>query len=40
MSSPLARLQGVEKFYTKGNQKVHVLSGLDMEIPASDSTRK
>lgn len=34
--SALASLKGVEKFYTKGNQKVHVLSDLDLEIPGSD----
>jgi putative ABC transport system ATP-binding protein len=36
MSAALARLQGVEKFYSKGSQKVHVLSELDLEIPAGD----
>jgi putative ABC transport system ATP-binding protein len=35
-TSVLARLQGVEKFYTKGSQKVHVLADLDLEIPAGD----
>src|SRR5687767_15677596 len=34
--SAMARLTGVEKFYTKGNQKVHVLSELDLEIPSGD----
>ncbi|HEX5055235.1 MAG TPA: ABC transporter ATP-binding protein [Gammaproteobacteria bacterium] len=32
----LARLHGVEKFYAKGSQKVHVLSELDLEIPSGD----
>jgi putative ABC transport system ATP-binding protein len=36
MSASLAHLHGVEKFYAKGNQKVHVLSELDLEIPAGD----
>lgn len=27
-----ARLQGVEKYYTKGSQRVHVLNELDLEI--------
>jgi putative ABC transport system ATP-binding protein len=36
MSAALAHLQGVEKFYSKGSQKVHVLSELDLEIPAGD----
>jgi putative ABC transport system ATP-binding protein len=34
--SAMASLKGVEKFYTKGNQKVHVLAELDLEIPAGD----
>jgi putative ABC transport system ATP-binding protein len=28
----LAQLSGVEKYFVKGNQKVHVLSDLDLEI--------
>lgn len=32
----LARLQGVDKFYIKGNQKVRVLSKLDLEIAKGD----
>ena len=32
----LARLQGVEKYYTKGKQKVHVLVDLDLEIKQGD----
>jgi putative ABC transport system ATP-binding protein len=32
----MAHLKGVEKFYTKGSQKVHVLSELDLEIPGGD----
>ena len=34
--SALARLHGVEKFYTKGSEKVHVLSELELEIPSGD----
>jgi putative ABC transport system ATP-binding protein len=36
MPASLAHLQHVEKFYAKGNQKVHVLSELDLEIPSGD----
>jgi putative ABC transport system ATP-binding protein len=36
MSASLARLHEVEKFYTKGSEKVHVLSELDLEIPTGD----
>src|SRR5262245_14282247 len=34
--SAMPQLKGVERFYTKGNQKVHVLSELDLEIPSGD----
>lgn len=32
----LARLQGVEKYFTKGSQKVHVLEDLELEIRKGD----
>lgn len=34
--SLIARLQGVEKYFVKGNQKVQVLADLDLEITQGD----
>lgn len=34
--SLIARLQGVEKYFVKGNQKVQVLADLDLEIKQGD----
>ncbi len=34
--TPLVRVNGVDKVFTRGSEKIHVLGGLDLEIPRGE----
>ena len=34
--TPLVQLQGIRKDYRRGNETVHVLQALDLDIPRGD----
>ncbi|MEJ8566337.1 ABC transporter ATP-binding protein [Elongatibacter sediminis] len=35
-ADPLVRLRGVDKVFTRGSERIHVLGGLDLEIPRGE----
>jgi len=36
MSDPLVRVRNVQKHYTRGNERIEVLNGVNLEIPQGD----
>lgn len=35
-TDPLVRIQGVEKYFTRGNERIDVLKGVNLEIPRAE----
>jgi putative ABC transport system ATP-binding protein len=35
-STPLVRIRGVHKFFTRGSERIDVLKGVDLDIPSGD----
>ena len=35
-SSPLVRIRGVHKHFTRGNERIDVLKGVNLDIPSGD----
>lgn len=36
MTQPIVKLQGVDRYFSRGSERIHVLSGLDLEVASGD----